>query len=191
MKVIIVQGMACVGKSTLCKELETILGTCRWVSLDAYKEAFWDRFGFDSVEEREEESSLAIKICFYDILRSIEKGSYDYILIDYAFKGKLLEDLKEHIKEWGVPVKTLYLVPSDFEEHRKAWVQRSRDFTQRHPGHGASVYNYGVGEGYVNEYKDKFFPNMECIGDTLQIMVDINPYKRLVSIDDIVHFIKE
>lgn len=191
MQVVVVQGMACTGKSTLCKELETVLGECKWFSLDAYKEAFWDRFGFDSVEEREEQSSLAMKICFYDIHRCIEKGKYDYILIDYAFKGKLLDDLKAYLSEWNVSVKTLYLVPSSYEEHRKAWVQRSRDFSRRHPGHGASVYNSGVGEGYINEYKDKFFSNMECIGNTLQITVNMNPYNRGVPLDDIISFIKE
>jgi hypothetical protein len=191
MQVVVVQGMACMGKSTLCKELETLLCDCKWFSLDSYKEAFWDRFGFDSVEEREEQSSLAVKICFYDIHRCIEKGKYDYILIDYAFKGKLFDDLKKYLSDWNVPVKTLYLVPSNYEEHRKAWVQRSRDFSRRHPGHGASSYCNGVGDGYTNEYKDKFFSSMGCIGNTLQITVNMNPYNRDIPIEDIVSFIKE
>ena len=38
MKIIIVQGMTCLGKSTLCKQLEKDISSCKHFSLDEYKE---------------------------------------------------------------------------------------------------------------------------------------------------------
>ena len=59
MQIIIMQGMACLGKSTLCKQLEKDLQNCKHFSLDEYKEKVWDKYGFDSIEEREQQSKLA------------------------------------------------------------------------------------------------------------------------------------
>ena len=53
MKIIIIQGMTCLGKNTLCKQLEKDLPNSKHFSLDEYKENMWDKFGFDSVEQRE------------------------------------------------------------------------------------------------------------------------------------------
>ena len=74
MKIIIIQGMACLGKSTLCEQLEEDLLNCKHFSLDEYKENLWDKFGFDSVEEREKLSSLARELFYKDITDAVEKA---------------------------------------------------------------------------------------------------------------------
>lgn len=44
MKIIIIQGMTCLGKSTLCKQLEKDILNCKHFSLDEYKENMWDKY---------------------------------------------------------------------------------------------------------------------------------------------------
>jgi uridine kinase len=41
MKIIIIQGMTCLGKNTLCKQLEKDLPNSKHFSLDEYKENMW------------------------------------------------------------------------------------------------------------------------------------------------------
>ena len=73
MEIVIVQGMACLGKSTLCKQLEEDLPNCKHFSLDEYKENMWDKFGFDSVEQREYQSELA-RVILQRYKRSCKKS---------------------------------------------------------------------------------------------------------------------
>lgn len=51
LKVIIMQGQSCLGKSTLCRKLSGIISDCTYLCVDKYKEKNWDYYGFDSVEE--------------------------------------------------------------------------------------------------------------------------------------------
>lgn len=43
MKIIIVQGMTCLGKTTLCKQLQNDIPNCGYFALDTYKEEMWDK----------------------------------------------------------------------------------------------------------------------------------------------------
>ena len=45
MKVIIVQGMACLGKSSLCEKVIKHLENSIYLSVDKYKEKYWDEYG--------------------------------------------------------------------------------------------------------------------------------------------------
>lgn len=190
MKIIIIQGMTCLGKSTLCKQLEKDLTNCKHFSLDEYKENMWDKFGFDSVEQREHQSKLARELFYSDINEAIKKTLYDYILIDYAFTNKYWNKLLENLANWDGLVKTIYLKPTNLQEHRKIWETRSRDFSVRHAGHGATHYHNGVGSDYVNEYDTKVFKEMPTINKTMQINISFNPYSRSESYDNIINFIK-
>lgn len=134
MKIIIVQGMTCLGKTTLCKQLQNDIPNCGYFALDTYKEEMWDKFGFDSAKQREHQSNLAKQLFYSDIYTAIQNKSYDYILIDYTFVNKGWDELMENLKIWNIPTKTIYLKPTDLSEHKKVWENRSRDFTIRHPG---------------------------------------------------------
>lgn len=191
MKIIIIQGMTCLGKSTLCKQLEKDLPNCKHFSLDEYKENMWDKFGFDSVEQREHQSKLARELFYSDINEAVKKALYDYILIDYAFTNKYWNELLENSANWNGLVKTIYLKPTNLHEHKKIWETRSRDFSIRHAGHGAIHYHAGVGNGYVNAYESKIFLDLPTVGDTLQVDISFDPYSRSKSYDTILAFIKE
>ncbi len=190
MKIIIIQGMTCLGKSTLCKQLEKDLPNCKHFSLDEYKENMWDKFGFDSVEQREHQSKLARELFYSDINEAVKKALYDYILIDYAFTNKYWNELLENLANWNGLVRTIYLKPTDLQEHKKIWEIRSRDFSVRHAGHGATHYHDGIGTDYVNKYDTKVFEEMPTTNQTMKINISFNPYLRSVSYNSIIGFIK-
>lgn len=183
--------MSCLGKSTLCKQLEKELQKCKHFSLDEYKENMWDKFGFDSIKQREHQSTLARELFYSDINEAVKNNSYDYILIDYAFTDKYWSELLNNIKSWNTSVRTIYFKTYDLQEHRKVWESRSRDFSVRHAGHGATHYHDGVGTGYVNQYNSKIFNDMPTINETLEINISFTPYSRSKPYDTILDFIKE
>lgn len=188
MEIIIIQGITCLGKSTLCKQLEKDLPNCKHFSLDEYKENIWDRFGFDSVEQREHQSKLARELFYSDINETIKKAMYDYVLIDYAFTIKYWNELLGNMANWNASIKTVYLKPTNLQEHKKIWETRSRDFSVRHAGHGAIHYHNGIGTDYVNTYEDKVVEDMWTIGPTLEIQVSFNPYSRNLPYNTIMDF---
>ena len=189
MKIIVVQGMACLGKSSLCMELENDLPKCKWFSLDAYKENMWDKFGFDSVKQRDHQSDLARQLFYSDVNDIIRDNSYAYILLDYAFTHKYWSELLASIKDIKVLGNTLYLIPADLTKHKVVWEERSRDFTKRHAGHGATQYHDGIGTNYVNNYDSKVFSDMPTVGATLEVIVDFQPYRMSRTYEDIKEFI--
>lgn len=189
MKIIIVQGMTCLGKTTLCKQLQNDIPNCGYFALDTYKEEMWDKFGFDSAKQREHQSNLAKQLFYSDIYTAIQNKSYDYILIDYTFVNKGWDELMENLKIWNIPTKTIYLKPTDLSEHKKVWENRSRDFTIRHPGHGATHYHDGKGTDYTNNYETKIYNKLPTKGEVLNIDVSFNPYGLNISFNTIKEFI--
>lgn len=190
MRIIIVQGMACLGKSSLCEKLEKSLYSCKWLSIDKYKEAIWDKFGFYTIQQRDSQSELAMDQFYSDLDNLIKTDAYRYLLLDYAFTPNHWNKLTGHTSD-KADIKTLYLKPVNISDHKRAWEERSRDFTQRHPAHGASIYADGIGSAYMNCYEDKFYPELPTIDPTLEISIEFDPYYRSVSFCDILQFIKE
>ena len=182
--------MTCLGKSTLCKQLEKDLPNCKHFSLDEYKENEWDKFGFDSVEEREKLSNIARELFYSDINEAVKKALYDYILIDYAFTKKYMNEFLHNMWKWDASIRTIYLTTEDLQAHEKIWESRSRDFSVRHAGHGATHYHNNIGSDYVNTYEDKVFEDMWTINPTLEIQVSFTPYSRNLSYSAIMDFIK-
>lgn len=191
MKVIIVQGMACLGKSSLCEKVIKHLENSIYLSVDKYKEKYWDEYGFNTPEEREHLSNKAKKLFCSELEDKIKSGSYDYILVDYVFHDELWNELLNIIKE-TILVKTVYMKPINIDEHKKCWNKRSKNFSIRHPGHGASCYHNGIGENYNNTYEDKIFSKLPTFGDTLNVKVYFEPkYKIIPDIKDILTFLKD
>lgn len=190
MEIIILQGMTCLGKSTLSKSIEKSIPHCKSFSLDEYKELMWDDFGFNSVKQRKHLDTLARKLFYSDILEDIRKETYEYILVDCVFNGEYWEELIEKLRNYKGVLKTIYLKPVSLKEYEKVLKEKSRDFCVRHAGHGAICYINGVGNYHMNSYKDKIFNNMNTVGGVLQVDVAFNPYQLSKSYEDIIEFIK-
>lgn len=192
MEIIIVQGMSCLGKTTLCRKLVKKLDSYRYFSLDTYKEIIWDSFGFQTKEQRDYQSKKARDLFYYDIKSEIGDGIYDYILVDYVFTEEYFNELIKNLNKYNnVKIKTIYLKPDSLEDHKKIWKERSRDFSIRHPGHGATIYNNKIREGYnyINKYDDKVFKELPTSDECLNIKVSFNPYSIDKSISEILEFI--
>ena len=185
MKIIIVQGMACVGKSSLCNRLEQTLPNCKYISFDRYKEDLWDEKGFDTTERRAELTNIAKTLFYIDTVRLIESNNYNYILLDYTFTAKYWEELTTILRDItdrnvkDMDIKTIYLKPTNLQDHQETWNKRSRDFSVRHPGHGATSYNNKtkVGENYINRYDTKVYLDMPVTEKNIQVSVEFKPYK--------------
>lgn len=190
MRIIIVQGMACLGKSSLCEKIEKSLYSCKWLSVDKYKEVIWDKFGFYTVQQRDNQAELAMDQFYVDLDNLIAKQEYRYLLLDYAFTPKYWNKLIKHVSKDGLNIRTIYLKPANIQDHKRMWEERSRDFSQRHPAHGASIYADGIGSVYVNCYEDKFYSKLPVIDPVLEISVEFNPYYRSISFCNILQFIK-
>ena len=182
--------MTCLGKSTLGNKLSTELDNCKYLSLDKYKEDMWDKHGFDSVEQRNQLNETARKLFYEDVDTVIENKSYNYLIIDYVFNEKLWNELMEHVIDKGIDLITIYLKPKDMQEHRKAWELRSRDFSIRHAGHGATHYHNGVGTEYVNRYDTKIFDSLHVTNKVIEVYVSFSPYSTSVSYEDILDYVK-
>jgi adenylate kinase family enzyme len=196
-KLIIVQGMSCLGKTTLCKEIVQNLSDSIHLSVDAYKERLWDEQGFSSEQHRENLSKQAKKEFIIDIQKLIDENNYKYILIDYVFINDFwntIENLINKNKD-RITVCTIYLQPERLSDHKNEWERRSRDFTIRHPGHGAKAYNKDtrVGTEYINRYSQKIFlDKLPTLGNTLDINVKFRPqYKLNKNISEIIEFIRD
>lgn len=201
--VLIIQGMACVGKSSLCKRLEQTLPDCKHITFDKYKEDLWDKVGFDSTDRRAELTNIAKTLFYIDTVRLIESNNYKYILLDYTFTAKYWEELTVILKDTAsrlkdkqkdgkrVHIKTIYLKPVNLEDHQQAWNDRSRNFSIRHPGHGATSYNNvtKIGYNYINRYDTKIYLDMPVTEDNIQIEVEFNPYKLNKTFEEILEFI--
>ena len=99
-------------------------------------------------------------------------------------------ELLNNLTNWDGRAKTIYLKPANLQEHRKIWEIRSRDFSVRHAGHGATHYHDGAGSDYVNKYDTKVFNVMPVTKQTLEISISFNPYARSVPYSSIIDFIK-
>lgn len=191
MEVIIVQGMACVGKTTLCEKLQRDLPNCKVESFDTWKEKYWDMYGFTSADQREALSRLAWQYYLRNLQSLLGIQSYEYLLLEYPFSDKYWGDLNKLLEEYGIDARTIYLKSDTVQEHMKVWEERSRDFTRRHPGHGASSYIDGVGAGYSNNFDSKIFDRMPVTTKYLYVTVRFNPYAMSKSYDEILQYVQE
>ncbi len=190
MGLVIVQGMACLGKSSLCRKLKDDLPDCEVVSVDKYKEMLWDKFGFDSVKERDLLSVCARIIAYCNVNAVIKDKKW--VLFEYPFTPYLWKELNLWcIQDLEKAPKTIYLRPVNLLKHKLVWERRSRDFSVRHPGHGATWYHDGEGGDYVNRYDSKVFESMPTTQRCLSIDVDFEPYSLSIPYEEILQFVKE
>ena len=190
MKIIIVQGNSCLGKTTLCKNIVGILPKSVVLSLDDFKEDIWDKFGFSSVEEKEKLSLVALGQCLERMRRLVKENNCDYILIEYPFKDSKFEYLLNTLLDIKVNYKMIYLQTNDTEEHLRTYINRIVEVGKRHPGHNASYYENGIGKYYKEVKVEDISFYYPYIKDTLFIEVRFNPYLLDKSIEEIIAYIK-
>lgn len=187
MKVIILQGMPCLGKSHLLKHLGENCKNCRIFSIDTYSEALWDKYGFSSKRERDRLYENGVIDMFNDL--ETLSNDIDYVILDGVFSKKREKHLEKYLESFDGDIKTIYMYPADYKEHKVVWTNRSRNFRKRHPGHGATKYSNGRGSMYTNKYEDHIHKNMKTYGEILEVIVSFNEYTLSHSYEEILQFI--
>lgn len=192
-KLIIMQGQTCLGKSSLCKKLKTALTNCVYLCVDEYKESYWDSYGFDSVEEREELSAKAKTDFLTDLAKYLNSEQPpEYVIVDYPFHNAFWDNLMNTINDnSNVELITLFLYPRNEEDWEKSWKRRSEDYFVRHAGHGAVTYHNSPGTGYTTDFKSIKVKGLPVIGRVMSIEVTFKPNYRLgYPFSKIIDFIK-
>ena len=183
MKAIIIQGMSCLGKTTLAYNLSQHLPNSKFYSLDKYKEEMWDKHGFSNINVKEALASLAADNMFREVHLDIKNFMNEYYIFDYPFKGSKWEDLME-VLGCNIEKKTIRLSPTNIDEHREVYSKR-----KRHPAHSSMCYYMGYHNGIHNTYDNELI-GYPTIGDCLDIKVSFNPYELSVEFKDILDFCK-
>jgi len=137
---IIVTGCPGSGKSQFAARLIRHFASFELLSYDTLKEEYFDRFGFNSLEEREALNDRSLDT-FYQLLSgAMEKGGD--LVIEYPFCRKHAAELRRLIGTYGYQALTV-LLTGDMKVLYQRGKTRNRD-TARHPGHLVSVYHKGV-----------------------------------------------
>lgn len=193
LKVIIIQGQSCLGKSTLCRKLSGMISDCTYLCVDKYKEKNWDYYGFDSVEERQKLSDFSKAEFLFDLKKHIKEAVSDStIIVDYPFHDAFWNSLMRIVSNNpNIEIITLFLYPMNEKHWENAWRERSMNFTIRHPGHGATHYSNGKGEGYVTDFNEIKVDSLPVAGKVKKIAIDYHPnYSMNCSLTEIVQFIE-
>lgn len=137
---IILTGAPGTGKSYLTRLVLSRWPQIRLMSYDAMKETYFDRFGFDNVEEK---NALTDR-CLRDFFQSLEEkmGEGEPVLIEYPFCRKHVDSLKTVLAHTGYTPCTVVL----YGDWAILWErQNCRDrMPDRHLGHLCDVYHKGA-----------------------------------------------
>lgn len=192
MKIIIVQGMSCLGKTALSEKLSNMLPRSKVYCLDKYIEDLCDKLGYSNLTRKEALCDKAQDAMYSEIEDSVNASRYDYFIIEHSFVERYVDRLDAFLDKVRdkVFVNTLYLCPVDTEAHRAVWEKDHLDFTKRHPSKGATKYLNCEGSNYHEVYEDVCFTDMDVFGDTLKIDVNFKPYKLGVAYEDICGFVR-
>lgn len=134
---ILIAGYPGTGKSYLCKMIIKDHSNFIIFSPDEVKEYFWDKYGFNNLNEKNHLIELSWKY-YYDKLNQLMKSEYN-IISDYPFSNKQKDHLLKLINKNKYKVITIRMTANLnilFER------QKSRDLdNKRHLGHILSKYN--------------------------------------------------
>lgn len=182
---VLLAGYPGTGKSYLMRQIQEAYPTFQILSPDAYKEAMWDRYGFDNMEEKEADIQKAWKHYYMDMegMMQIEHS----ILSDYPFSEKQKHRLERLAKTYAYQIVTIRLLADLNVLYER---QRARDLdVTRHPGHIAGSYHKGdivqnrddqpcmVGyEEFMNRCKNRGYGSF-ALGTVLEL--DVTDFSRV------------
>lgn len=136
---VLLAGYPGTGKSYLMHMIQRHYPMFHILSPDDYKEEMWDRYGFDSMEEKEADIQKAWSKYYVD-MEDMMKMDIS-IMSDYPFSVKQKNRLEKIAFANGYQIVTIRL-SADLDVLYER--QRARDLdTTRHPGHIAGSYHKG------------------------------------------------
>lgn len=136
---ILLAGYPGTGKTYMCNKILEQEKDFQVISQDDMKEQFWDKYGFDNMEEKTALENKSWELYYQRIEEAMRQGTR--LISDYPFSEKQKPKLQELCEEYGYQAVTIRLV-GDLEVLFKRSKQRDLD-TSRHLGHVVSRYHKG------------------------------------------------
>lgn len=136
---ILLAGYPATGKSYLCKQILEKYPQFQVISQDDMKEALWDEYGFDSMEEKTKLEMLSWEKYYKAADEKMQEGRM--LISDYPFSEKQkgrLADLAEKNKYQMITIRLTGDIDILYERSRRRDLDPSR-----HLGHLVSKYHLG------------------------------------------------
>lgn len=181
---VLLAGYPGTGKSYLMLQIQEQYPAFRILSPDEYKEEMWNRYGFDTMEEKETDIQKAWMQYYADMEDMMKMGIS--ILSDYPFSEKQKSKLEVLAVKHAYQIVTIRLLADLNVLYER---QRTRDLdVTRHPGHIAGSYHEGdviqnrdhqpcmVGyEEFMNRCKNRGYGTF-ALGTVLEL--DVTDFSR-------------
>lgn len=137
--IILLAGYPATGKTYLCNQILGRHSGFIVVSQDEIKEELWDRWGFDSLEEKTALEERGWKIYYETLGAGMRKGQI--IISDYPFSEKQKGRLEELTEQYGYQAVTIRLL-GDIDVLYQRSRERDLDLS-RHLAHLVTRYHLG------------------------------------------------
>ena len=194
--IIFITGGPGTGKSFAAREIAGQIDDLTLISYDAIKEKEWDRFGFDTKEEKDRLNWFSLEEFNLTLQKCMREGKT--ILTEYPFYERHRDELHSLVQKYNYSAITL-LLEGDWRVIYDRGIQRDKSgnaSAKRHPGHLTNHYLLGE-----NAPSDAFVPDAILtyeefrsgidaknydiqIGETIRIDVtdlDKTDYERIIS----------
>ncbi|MBQ1307528.1 MAG: AAA family ATPase [Erysipelotrichaceae bacterium] len=135
--IILISGAPGTGKSTIAGKVMERYPDLELLSYDALKEVFWERYGFDNKEEKEEINRKSL-LFFYEELERMMRDRKN-IISEYPFYQRHRETLKNLIEQNDYQCISVMLYGDRhliYEREKR----RNRNYS-RHPAHVLNRYH--------------------------------------------------
>ena len=182
--IILISGAPGTGKSTIAGKVMERYPDLELLSYDALKEVFWERYGFDNKEEKEEINRKSL-LFFYEELGRMMQDRKN-IISEYPFYQRHRETLKNLIEQNDYQCISVMLYGDRhliYEREKR----RNRNYS-RHPAHVLNRYHK---EDFTEETKvepivyseEEFWKMIEHKDYSLnlgrQIDIDVTDYDKI------------
>lgn len=188
MKLIVIQGHPCLGKTTLAEELEKRLPNSKVSSIDKYREMFWDSFGFASKFEKKKLDVFSRDSFTLDLKDALALRKYDYIIVEHDFNEDDLNLLKRIADDFKVPIQMIYISTDDCKGHEIEWKAKSVEHRE-HQGHCASSYISGMSSKHRLCYNEMISRHLPKFDECIELQASFQPFKLSLTIPEIIDLV--
>ncbi|MBO4920100.1 MAG: AAA family ATPase [Erysipelotrichaceae bacterium] len=193
--IILISGAPGTGKSTIAGKVMERYPELELLSYDTLKEVFWERYGFDNKEEKEEISRRSLAF-FYEELERMMKEEKN-IISEYPFYQRHREKLKTLVEQYNYRCISILLYGDRHVIYERE-KQRNRNYN-RHPAHVLNRYHQedfkeGTAVEPIVYSEEEFWKMIEHKDYSLnigkQIDIDVTDYDR-IDLNDLFECIEE
>lgn len=137
---ILLAGYPGTGKSYFSNIIQKYYNFFKIISPDEIKEEYWDKYGFNNLEEKEKLIDESWKEYYKRLEKALENN--ENIISDYPFSDKQKKKLETLAKKYTCRVVTVRMIADINKLYKR---QKDRDLSSdRHLGHILTKYNKNI-----------------------------------------------